>query len=67
MGGLNLKVEMSPAFEDVPWDQVPEKLFLTKDIALPAAAGEHAYWIKVLQNNGNAAWSSPVFVTVKPE
>lgn len=67
MGGLNLKVEMGPAFEDVPWDQVPEKLFLTKDIALPAAAGEHAYWIKVLQNNGNAAWSSPVFVTVKPE
>ena len=32
---------------------------------LPAEPGAHAYWVKVLQSNGNAAWSSPIFVDVK--
>jgi hypothetical protein len=26
--------------------------------------GTNAYWIKVVQNDGEMAWTSPVFVTV---
>ena len=64
MGGLNLKVEMQEAFEEVPEKDYARAIYLNKVISLPLEKGEHAYWIKVLQTNGNAAWSSPVFVTI---
>jgi hypothetical protein len=28
--------------------------------------GEHAYWIRVRQTNGAYAWSTPIFVTLRP-
>ena len=68
MGGLNLKLEMEPAFVAIPKASYCEHNKLTVQIALPeqeaAASGEykHAYWVKVLQTNGNAAWSSPIFI-----
>ncbi len=63
MGGLNLKVEFA-----LDNDDICEKDFLAAcqahcELVLPDAAGEHAYWVKVTQANGNAAWSSPVFLT----
>ena len=64
MGGLNLKVEMQEAFEEVPEKDYARTIYLNRAISLPLKKGEHAYWIKVLQTNGNAAWSSPVFVTI---
>ena len=65
MGGLNLKLEMEQAFEEIPEDQYTAYSRLDVKKELPAAPGEHAYWVKVLQSNGNAAWSSPIFVEQK--
>ena len=68
MGGLNLKLEIEPAFEQIIKENYYEYNKLKADIVLPQSAvvteGEykHAYWVKVLQTNGNAAWSSPIFV-----
>jgi hypothetical protein len=31
-----------------------------------APAGEHAYWLRVAQDDGAYAWSSPIYVTVGP-
>jgi hypothetical protein len=64
MGGLNLQLEMGAAVEDIPVEQYGDHLSHTESIPLPSTEGEHAYWAKVLQTNGNAAWSSPVFVRV---
>ena len=65
MGGLNLKLEMEQAFEEIPEGQYTAYSRLDVKKELPAAPGEHAYWVKVLQSNGNAAWSSPIFVEQK--
>ena len=68
MGGLNLKLEIEPAFINIPKEEYCAYNKLTETVALPkqqdAATGEyrHAYWVKVLQTNGNAAWSSPIFL-----
>ena len=62
MGGLNLRLEMAPAFAAVEEDEYPERSRLDASVDLPEEKGEHAYWVKVLQSNGNAAWSSPIFV-----
>lgn len=68
MGGLNLKLEIEPAFVAIPKESYCEHNKLAVQIPLPeqetAASGEykHAYWVKVLQTNGNAAWSSPIFI-----
>lgn len=69
MEGLNLKVEMEAAFDPIPQDAPAEimnkAVSLNETIEVPAASGEHAYWVRVLQSNGNAAWASPVFVKAK--
>src|SRR5207253_3993423 len=31
-----------------------------------APTGAHAYWIRVRQSDGEYAWSTPIFVTLKP-
>ncbi len=64
MGGLNLKVEFGLA--PIELDSEDES-FRNAQITfeLPEDNGEHAYWVKVLQNNGNAAWASPIFVDRK--
>ena len=62
MGGLNLKLEMTAAFKEIPMEAYGKHLYHAESIPLPSTEGEHAYWAKVLQTNGNAAWSSPVFV-----
>jgi len=28
-------------------------------------AGEHAYWLRVIQEDGHRAWTSPAFVVVR--
>lgn len=65
MGGLNLKLEMSSAYETVPKEEYSKYSQLKRSVELPYEAGDHAYWVRVLQCNGNAAWSSPIFVTIK--
>ena len=67
MGGLNLNLEIEPAFAEIAKENYCEHNKLITDIALPISevvTGEykHAYWVKVLQTNGNAAWSSPIFI-----
>ena len=64
MGGLNLKLEMAPAYEEVAQDEYPDRSRLDIRKELPSSPGEHAFWVKVLQSNGNAAWSSPIFVKI---
>ncbi len=62
MGGLNLCVEFAMDNEDIPQEKYLEACRQTVRIPLPDAEGEHAYWVKVTQINGNAAWSSPIFL-----
>lgn len=62
MGGLNLKLEMEQAFQEIPEESRTAHSRLNVSKNLPAVPGEHAYWVKILQSNGNAAWSSPIFV-----
>ena len=65
MGGLNLRLEMEPAFEEIPEGEYTEHNSVDVEVDLPHEAGEHAYWVKVLQSNGNAAWSSPIFASYR--
>ncbi len=65
MGGLNLQVEFAMDNDDVPEEEYLAACQAKCEIALPDATGEHAYWVKVTQANGNAAWSSPVFLNRK--
>lgn len=65
MGGLNLQVEMQEAFAEPSEGNRDKTLYMDESIPLPSEKGSHAYWIKILQSNGNAAWSSPVFVTME--
>lgn len=65
MGGLNLRLEMAPAYEDISPEEYPSYDHIEVSRELPSDAGEHAFWVKVLQSNGNAAWSSPIFVSQK--
>ena len=65
MGGLNLRLEMGPAYEEIPQEEYPQYSRLDIRKELPASPGSHAFWVKVLQSNGNAAWSSPIFVDME--
>ena len=65
MGGLNLAVEIAPAYEEIALEAYPQYLSHKEVFELEKVPGEHAYWTKILQTNGNACWSSPVFVTVE--
>lgn len=62
MGGLNLAMEMGPATKEISVPDYGDFLHVTKDIPLPDEKGDHAYWVKVTETNGNPAWSSPVFI-----
>lgn len=62
MGGLNLMVEMTAAKEEPDLTITPEALMLDEQVPLKADRGEHAYWVRVLLDNGNAAWASPIFI-----
>jgi len=33
---------------------------------VPTAIREHYYFVKVIQNDGNRAWSSPIWITISP-
>lgn len=62
MGEENLKLEMESAFIEYPENEELLHAYVEKTIPLKVDKGEHAFWVKVLQRNGNAAWSSPIFV-----
>lgn len=65
MGGLNLKLEMGAATMDMTVAEYASHLAMTKSLAMADEKGEHAYWVRILQTNGNAAWSSPIFVEIE--
>ena len=65
MGGLNLRLEFEEAPDAVSGQEWLPCCQTERVISLPARTGEHAFWVKVTQSNGNAAWASPVFVTVE--
>ena len=57
-GGVDLQLELrwvreAPGPLDIEWSWTDEN-------PLP---GEHAYWLWVTQRDGEAAWSSPIFIT----
>lgn len=61
-GGENLKVEISLAGgdpDDSDTDSYCQQLSW-EDAAIPA--GQNAYWVKVVQSNGQMAYSSPIFI-----
>ena len=64
LGGLNLRIQMESAFEKVDINHYGSYLNCETELELQKKSGEHAYWVKVIQSNGNAAWSSPIFVNV---
>lgn len=64
MGGLNLEVEFDAA-PDLEASEALEHAQVQFNYDLPSDAGEHAYWARITQSNGNAAWASPVFVNLK--
>ena len=64
MGGLNLRLEFCLAPETADQNAWLPECQTEKMISLPEEPGEHAFWAKVTQSNGNAAWVSPVFVTI---
>ncbi len=49
------------------WDEAlpAEVEFTYADQTAPA--GEHAYWVRLFQEDGARAWSSPIFLTVPPQ
>lgn len=63
MGGENLMVEVGFASRKISESEREKYTQCEKIIEVPRERGEHAYWVKVTQVNGNAAWSSPIFVT----
>lgn len=64
MGGENLQLEFDMDYADIlPQDEI-KACQADYACALPAKAGQHAFWVKVTQTNGNSAWSSPVYVTI---
>ncbi|MGN0333803.1 MAG: DUF3604 domain-containing protein [Lachnospiraceae bacterium] len=65
MGGLNLQVEFALDNEDIAPDDYLAACSVECSLELPDETGEHAYWVKATQINGNAAWSSPVYLTRK--
>lgn len=65
MGGLNLEVEFDTAPVTMDLAAQHTQGLTTFQCDLPCQAGEHAFWAKVIQSNGNAAWASPVFVTLQ--
>lgn len=64
MGGLNLmlEAEINPVVEE---EKVIDSMEATIKKAVTPEQGEHAYWFRVTQYNGNRAWMSPIFVDVK--
>ncbi len=62
-GGVNLKVEASLAGQH-PESAVPNKLTISWEEE-DAGITEGAYWIKAVQDNGQMAFSSPVFVSIQ--
>lgn len=63
MGGENLTVEFERANRMIASEEEKVvKRSVSLEYKLEQLSGEHAYWVKVTQDNGNAAWSSPVFV-----
>lgn len=63
MGGENLLVEFERANREIASrEEETDKRSVSLEFELEEVSGEHAYWVKVTQDNGNAAWSSPVFV-----
>lgn len=59
LGGIERRVVVDRAPRmDGPW----EAEHRWRDEAPPA--GEHAYWVRVTQVDGDIAWSSPIFITL---
>jgi hypothetical protein len=44
--------------------RMPSPSFAGRFVDAGPPAGEHAYWVRVRQSDGAAAWSSPIFVDV---
>ncbi|HYE82767.1 MAG TPA: DUF3604 domain-containing protein [Clostridia bacterium] len=59
-GGVNLKVSVSEVGE-VPADIKKNEVEL-KWSDLQPNAGINPYWVKVVQSDGNMAWSSPIYI-----
>ena len=66
MGGENLLVEADFANEKAA--NMEEKLaagLVEMTYETKAEPGEHAYWMNIVSEDGNEAWSSPIYVKVK--
>ncbi len=64
MGGLNLQVEFDRAPEKISDEDALNMSRARYECLLPSDPGEHAFWAKVTQINGNSAWISPVYVNI---
>ena len=68
MGGENLLIEVDFANQTpATAEECLESSQLKLSYPIHPQKGEHAYWVKVAQEDGNAAWSSPIFVDVQKD
>lgn len=65
MGGLNLKVEFERAVAELTDERALELSSTHIERVLAANTGEHAFWARITQVNGNSAWISPVYVNIE--
>ena len=63
LGGENLRIELDFANEKAePIEKRLEKSYLSYTHCINVSEGEHAYWVKLLQEDGNLAWASPIYM-----
>ncbi len=61
-------VEFSMANEEIlNGESCLQKCQIAQNIALPSIEEDAAFWVKVMDDAGNAAWSSPIFVATSAE
>lgn len=67
-GGVNLRLEFDLAVKKLSETEALNYRVLEKDIDITdyineSSEDQHALWVKVTETDGNAAWSSPVFIS----
>lgn len=68
LGGENLRIELDFANEKVESiEKRLDKAILSYAQCMDVSEGEHAYWVKLLQEDGNLAWASPIYMDVLAE
>ena len=58
-GGVNLEIRAGHPPADT------QRSVSMQFIDATALPGEHAYWIKAVQNNGHTLWTSPMYINLK--